>query len=679
RDFELLESIGHSLSSPLVIAVTELDSKTVDSIRRLAAAKGLKVAVFKKGPDQENAIKTCLAGLRRKDERFGAEDLRDALERQYLRVQYQPKVPFDPTSSPHPYGVEALCRIHHPSFGEIRPDDFINIAEKEGLITTLTEAVVRQSFRDWHAWHDQGLTLKLAINVSPMLLKTNEWAESFLRCCSEFNMETDQITLEITESSSGATAEAAVEALTRLRLRGVTLSIDDFGTGFSSLATLYKLPFGELKIDKSFVMALKESSEARALIETTVGMAQRLGLKVTAEGVETQAVFHELRLMGCNDAQGYFISKALNASEICQFFADWLSSTERKPIQTNRPVMVPKIAIIQLMLDGILDESDNDPDGMDPDSKAALELTRKLPALALEARPIAALANCHAAGRRLEKHQERVALKAKVLELRRILEQELLCKDDIDIVTPTGSIRLLPRRSAFIGRASAATPVDIAVSCRWLSRGDKNLRLFSEGLLWMIEDLGSTNGTCIGEHVLTRGRPFALPIGETLIEIGKPTGTTAPVAIRMRRPSASPSAIVVTLVADPDHLASVGPDDLWPLWAEDLKATWIIFQESVTVGASKNCAIVLDDATSDVAAEIRFQDGFWIRPFEGAELTIADVTFDEAVPLLVAESASIPGASFQVALAQARAATAQALAPIGVSSTEAEKTKNATG
>jgi len=653
--FELLESIGRSPSRPLAIIVTELDTKTVDSIRRLADAKGLKISVFKKGRTQ--AIKTCLRSLLPRNTSFGARDLDEALDRQFLRVEYQPKVPFDPTVS-RTYAVEALCRIGHPTFGEIRPDDFIGLAEKEGLIAKLTDAVVCQSFRDWRSWRDQGLTLRLALNVSPSLLGSAEWSESFLRRCAEFNVDAEWITLEITESASGAASAAALETLTRLRLEGVTLSIDDFGTGYSSLATLYKLPFGELKIDKSFTMDLQESSEARALIETTIGMAQRLGLKVTAEGVETQAVFHELKLMGCHDAQGYFISKSMPAKDVPQFFAQWFSLMESEPIQAGTPSGLPKIAIIQSMLDSILNEGEPNSSSdatAASDEDSALELTRKLPSLVLQDRPIAALASCHAAGRRLEKHQERAALKAKVLELRRILEHELICKDDIEIITATGPIRLLPRRSALIGRPSPAKTVDVAIGCRWFSRGEKNLRLFSEGMHWWVEDLGSTNGSCIGGQVLTRGQRFALPLGETLIEMGKPAEGPPPVTIRLRRPAASPNAVVMTLAADSALLAGLATENPWPSWKEDLRTTWIVFQEGITIGGSKDCAIVLDHAVADVAAEIRFNDGFWIKPRENAELIVGDVPFDEAVPLLVAANASIAGTSLRVQHARAGA------------------------
>jgi EAL domain-containing protein (putative c-di-GMP-specific phosphodiesterase class I) len=248
-------------------------------------------------------------GRATKPRAFKVEHLKEAIARGDIVAEYQPKVPFDPTLDS--YGVEVLCRLRHPAFGKVYPDLFIQLAEKNGLIAELTDVVVRQAFSDWRKWHEHGLTMRLAINVSPELLDGSAWSDRFLECCAEFAIPTDYITLEITESSSKAASESAVDILARLKLKGITLSIDDFGTGFSSLATLYRLPFGELKIDKCFVMEIERDPAARALVESTVEMARRLGLKVTAEGVETDSTFAQLRLIGCDDAQGWFISKSL--------------------------------------------------------------------------------------------------------------------------------------------------------------------------------------------------------------------------------------------------------------------------------------------------------------------------------------------------------------------------------
>ena len=355
--FALLERVANAPSRPQVIVVTSLDLKTVDSIRRLGNSKGMKLRVFRKNCD-ENELKDFLVNLEKREVRFGAEHLADAIARQLLHVEYQPKVPLK--SDPEEIAVEALCRLQHPQFGTVYPEQFIALAEKHALIAKLTDAVVCHAFRDLASWRDAGLAVRLALNVSPELLQTPDWSEQFMRRCEEFSIEPERITLEITESQSGATLDVALGVLTRLRLKGFTLSIDDFGTGFSSLASLYKLPFSELKIDKSFTFDLQESEDARALIETTIGMAQRLGLKVVAEGVESEAVFRELRLMGCEHAQGYFISKSLAADKVPQFFTEWNALAKSEPIHAGKAI--PRIAVIQSLLAKIQSRIDAETD-----------------------------------------------------------------------------------------------------------------------------------------------------------------------------------------------------------------------------------------------------------------------------------------------------------------------------
>jgi EAL domain-containing protein (putative c-di-GMP-specific phosphodiesterase class I)/CheY-like chemotaxis protein len=650
--FELLERVANAPARPQVIVVTALDTKTVDSIRRLGDSKGLNLRVFRKD-DEVSLLSSCLAELGKREVHFTAEHLDEAIERQYIHVEYQPKVPL--VASEGEYAVEALCRLRHPHFGNVYPDQFIGIAEKHGLIAKLTDCVVCHGFRDLGVWRDQGVAVRLALNVSPELLKTSEWCEQFMRRCQEFAIEPDRITLEITESSSGATLDVALDVLTRLRLKGFHLSIDDFGTGFSSLAALYKLPFSELKIDKSFTFDFQKSAEARALIESTIGMAQRLGLTVVAEGVETEAVFRELRSMGCQQAQGYFISKSLPSEQVPRFFSDWDSLMKSDPIREENAL--PKIAIIQALLSDILNDNAEDDSTLvlsdsgnnrDLDEDSTLQLARKIPALVLKGRVAGALARCQAAIHRLERKPDRIALKGKILQLRQLLEQDLVCKDDLELSTADGPVRLLARRAALIGRPSTVKEVDIPVACRWFSRGDKNLRLYEEGEDWFVEDLGSTNGNSIGDRPLQPGRPYKLAFGETLIEIGKRAGSSAPIALRLRRPPTCPGVIVMTLLADEVRLLDAAEENQWPSWKEDLRATWVVFNGRISLGASKNCAVVLNDCGADIAAEIWFHEGFRIAPLPGVPLVIAEANFMEQAPLPSGADLSVGSARLRV-------------------------------
>jgi hypothetical protein len=376
--------------------------------------------------------------------------------------------------------------------------------------------------------------------------------------------------------------------------------------------------------------SVPKSGEARALIEPTISMAQRLGLKVVAEGVETELVFRELRLMGCQHAQGYFISKSLPPEQVPQFFVHWASLMRSDP--TLEENALPKIAIIQALLSDILNENGNDDSTLvlsglgsngASDEDSTLQLMSTIPTLVLQGRVVEALARCQAALHRLERKPDHIALKGKILQLRKLLEQDLLCKDDLELSTAGGPIRLLARRDALIGRPSEAKAVDIAVGCRWFSRGEKNLRLYGEGEDWFVEDLGSTNGSSIGDRPLRPNQPCKLPYGETLIEIGKRAGSKAPIALRLRRPPASPGVVVMTLLADEARLNDTSEANQWPSWKEDLRTTWIVFDGRISLGASKNCAVVLSDAGADAAAEIWFHEGFWIAPSPNVPLSIA--------------------------------------------------------
>ena len=566
---------------------------------------------------------------------FERKDLEDALANFYIHVEYQPKVPFRSSRSAK-FGVEALCRIHHPDFGVVIPDRFIALAETSGLIAQLTDQVVTRAFFDWRKWFDHGLAVKLALNISPELLTNSDWVEQFLARSAEYDIDPEYIILEITESSSQTSSEAALDILHRLKLKGHTLSIDDFGTGFSSLSNLYRLPFGELKIDKSFIMDFRQNPAARALVESTVEMAQRLGIKVAVEGIETDTIFSELRSLGCDEAQGFLISKSISAEDIPSFFAAWSSDGE-----TGRAA--PKIAIVQALLQQVMA-------GSAPDATLVLAATRpglgggrrdpaafaaigKIPALTLEGSSIAALAECHKAIAHLSTYPEQAPMRKQLLELQRLLEDELLVPESIELVMGKRHVRLLPMRAALIGRPSRAKNVEISIDCRWFSRGERNLYLFSDGEEWFVEDLGSTNGSWIGDASLDPGKPFALPFGETCVEVGRSPTAMAPVTVHLRCTPTAPNVVAVTVTAAPEIRTDGAMNSQWPSRDEDLSRTWLVFRERLSLGAAPSCGLQMQGSHLPIAADIRFQNGFWISPRAGAGMTIDDVAFEAPVPI----------------------------------------------
>jgi EAL domain-containing protein (putative c-di-GMP-specific phosphodiesterase class I) len=249
-------------------------------------------------------------------------DLRRAITDGSLAVWVQPKVSLH---DGRVTGVEALVRWMHPEHGMILPDDFIPIAEHSGLITPLTMTVLRQSLQACEAWRRAGKSLGVAVNLSPRSLLEPDFVEEVARALAAVEVPASAVTFEITESSLMADPERAIQALRRLRDLGVRLSIDDLGTGYSSLAYLQRLPVDEIKIDRSFLQRadLDALDDSVAIIGAIVDLGHRLGREVVAEGVEDEASWATLRTLGCDSAQGYWMSRPMPTQDFLPWLEAW--------------------------------------------------------------------------------------------------------------------------------------------------------------------------------------------------------------------------------------------------------------------------------------------------------------------------------------------------------------------
>lgn len=253
-------------------------------------------------------------------EQFGAAELEQALTGGQLLNHYQPKVDM---ASGRLTGFEALVRWQHPRAGLVYPDRFIGIAEQHGLIEQLTQVVLRNALRQARVWSDARLDLQMAVNVSMDNLTSLDFPEVVIDCLQQAGVAPSALILEVTESRLAADLRAPLDILTRLRLKRIGLSIDDFGTGHSSLAQLRDLPFDELKLDRSFIHGAAADSALQAIVQGSMAMAASLGMKTVAEGVETQSDWDLLRTLGCDLAQGYFIARPMPASELPDWMAGW--------------------------------------------------------------------------------------------------------------------------------------------------------------------------------------------------------------------------------------------------------------------------------------------------------------------------------------------------------------------
>ncbi len=246
-------------------------------------------------------------------------ELRQAVERNELRLYLQPKIEL---ASGRLLGAEALVRWQHPQRGLVPPMQFIPFAEQTGFVRQLTLWIFEETARQWPVLRALGLQ-RVSVNLSTRDLLDQDLLtklESRLQRCGA---PAQAFCLEITESAIMDEPQRALAMLNALSAAGFKLSIDDFGTGYSSLAYLKKLPVDELKIDKSFVMAMASDAEDAKIVRSTIDLAHNLGLTVVAEGVETQAIMDQLRALDCDEAQGYFMSKPLPAAEIPGFAARW--------------------------------------------------------------------------------------------------------------------------------------------------------------------------------------------------------------------------------------------------------------------------------------------------------------------------------------------------------------------
>lgn len=249
--------------------------------------------------------------------------LRYALERNEISAHYQPQIDLQ---TDEVCGVEALARWHHPHFGRVAPGQFIPLAESNQLIRTLTFTIMGQALQQLGAANGGGQTLSVSLNLSPMLLELPELPEDLGGLAQLHGVAPERITLEITERAMLPELAIALGVLTRLRLRGFGLSLDDYGTGRSSLRQLTRIPFSEIKLDHSLVHGAHEHEEQRARLRAAIQIADELGVRTVAEGVEDFRDRQLLRHYGCARAQGWLFKAALSAAELIE----WLPTYRRR-------------------------------------------------------------------------------------------------------------------------------------------------------------------------------------------------------------------------------------------------------------------------------------------------------------------------------------------------------------
>ena len=259
---------------------------------------------------------------------FLTNSLKQAIEEDQLVLYYQPKLSLETMTISH---VEALVRWQHPERGLIPPDSFISIAEKTGQMDKLTRWVTDAAMKQYVAWQEKGIDINIAINISAENIMDKSYPDYVIGLKRKHQLSDSAITLEVTEDAVVADPNKATMMLNYLRDSGFKLSIDDYGTGYSSLAQLKQLPVQELKIDRSFVQHLTDDESDKIIVKSTIELAHNMKLSVVAEGIEDENALLWLKSQGCQLAQGYFISRPLPAEQ----FDQWIEQTEYNVGKTN--------------------------------------------------------------------------------------------------------------------------------------------------------------------------------------------------------------------------------------------------------------------------------------------------------------------------------------------------------
>ncbi|NOR68388.1 MAG: bacteriohemerythrin [Methylomarinum sp.] len=331
---EVMRDLADKCFSPTFILISGFDERVLHSAKQLAESKQLRVAkILSKPIDTEEFIdvltevhKQCDLPPTLKqipdiqviqpDNDISVDELKQALEKHELIVYFQPQVCFDDDKLS---GAEVLVRWQHPVRGLVFPDQFIPLAEHHQLMGELTETVILESIKAYQQFKSAGIDTNLSINLSAQNINDLALPEKLGTLLSRHNIAPEAFTLELTESEILTDTSASLDIFNRLRMKGFSLSIDDFGTGDSSLKKLYQSPFSELKIDQHFVRRMEKDDEAVAIARICILLAKEFKMHTVAEGVETQEIWDKLKALGCDIAQGYLIAKPMPIESFLEF------------------------------------------------------------------------------------------------------------------------------------------------------------------------------------------------------------------------------------------------------------------------------------------------------------------------------------------------------------------------
>ncbi|TGL53659.1 EAL domain-containing protein [Leptospira meyeri] len=323
---EFIRHIGTSHSSIATIIMSALEGALIESVQKMASAYGANILGAIEKPITPVHLETLLSSYNARDSkqgktsnqgsRFTLGEILEGLTNGNFEPYFQPKIHL---ATGKLIGAEALARWIHPLHGVIAPYAFIDLLEKTGNIDILTFVMLEKSAKACQILHSQGFNISISINLSLSSLTDTKLADKITRIILDSGIDPKYIILEITETAAMTEMAPALENLARLRMKGFGLSIDDYGTGYSSMQQIARIAFTELKIDQSFVREMATSNVSKVLINSSIDMATKLQMKSTAEGIETKKDWEQLQSMNCDLGQGYYIAKPMNFDDFLNF------------------------------------------------------------------------------------------------------------------------------------------------------------------------------------------------------------------------------------------------------------------------------------------------------------------------------------------------------------------------
>jgi EAL domain-containing protein (putative c-di-GMP-specific phosphodiesterase class I) len=319
-----------------MLLVGGVGSRVLAGARRAAESRGLTVIGAVCRPLDQILTEKLLEPHLSVAPPVPREDLEQALAEHELTLVYQPKLAVS-SAEINIQGLEALVRWQHPRRGLLQPRHFLHAVEEYGLMSQLTDFVLMDAIRQAGQWRLDGLEMEIIVNLSTRLVEDRDFPQRLATLLHENDFPPAQLTFDVTESLSVADRNLLIDVFTRLRILGVGLSLDNFGTGLSSLTELYRMPFSEIKVDHSLIADASREPEARVIVEAIVNLGHTLRLTVCAEGVETRQTLEFVRRAGFDTVQGRFFSAPVPASEIEFLVRSW-PSTGPASAESWRPV-----------------------------------------------------------------------------------------------------------------------------------------------------------------------------------------------------------------------------------------------------------------------------------------------------------------------------------------------------